>query len=79
MAGSVLCACWRWMCKFSRQVRGIVRLRVVVELNVAVTSGVVWGAGIAELLARAASRLAFGRSLVRNAIVVSWALGWFCL
>ena len=47
-------------CEFSWQAQGLVRLRVVVEVNVAVTSGLAckWvllgGAGIAKLLGRAA-------------------------
>ena len=58
--------------------QGIVRSRVVVEMNVAVTLGLACervlfgGAGLAKLLGRAACsdgcfRLTFGGSLVRNA------------
>ena len=49
-----------WTCKFSWQAQGIVRLRVVVEVNVAVTLGLACepalfgGAGIAKRLGRAA-------------------------
>ena len=56
---STLCALDVWT-KFSWQAQGIVRLRVVVEVNVAVTLGLACarvlfgGAGIAKLLGRAA-------------------------
>ena len=49
-----------WTRKFSWQAQGVVRLRVVVEVNVAVTLGLAreralfGGAGIAKLLGRAA-------------------------
>ena len=48
-----------WTRKFSWQVQGIVRWRVVVEVNVAVTLGLVCervlfgGAGVTKLLGRA--------------------------
>ena len=78
---STLCVLDVWTRKVSWQVQGIVRLRVAVEVNVAVTLGLVrervlfGGAGIAKLLGRAPScvcsdgcfRLTFGGSLVRNA------------
>ena len=60
VAGAVRCACWRCGRKFSRRAQGIVRLRVVVEVNVAVTLGLACeralfgGAGLAKLLGRAA-------------------------
>ena len=55
-----MCALDAWTRKVSWQVQGIVRLRVVVEVNVAVTLGLArgrvlfGGAGIAKLLGRAA-------------------------
>ena len=55
-----LCVLEVWTRKDSWQVQGIVRLRVVVEVNVAVTLGLACervlfgGAGIAKLLGRAA-------------------------
>ena len=56
---SILCVLEVWMCKFSLQAQGNVRLRVVV-VNVTVTLGLACervlfgGAGIAKLLGRAA-------------------------